>query len=297
MRAQDCPFQLIAGPPTGVSPEGLAANLAFLQNPSGTSFDSAGNIYIADSQDNLVLRVGTDNIIHLAAGTGANGSAGDGMAAAAATLSLPQFVLAALDGTLFISDPGNHRIHRLLTNGTIIAFAGTGHPGFSGDGGGALSAELNRPTGLALDASGNLFIADTNNNRIRKVDSTGTITTVAGSSGAVCYTYACETAGDGGPATSAMLATPAGIAVAADGSLYIADSGIALVRRVSPNGTIQTIAGGGTSYSDDTYPVPARSAYIPGPMSLILEPDGSLLIAAAQMVKLSADGSTINIFS
>ena len=272
--AQDCPFQLVAGPPVGGTLEGIPANQAWLQGPAGTAIDASGNLYVAATHDNRILRVGADNIIHVVAGS--------------AQLLRPIFVLAAADGTLYISDTGNNRILRLMQDGTVAQVAGTGHPGFSGDGAGALQAELSGPTGLALDAKGNLYIADTGNNRIRRVNANGSIVTVAGTDPSCSY---CLYAGDGGQATAATLSAPGGLAVGPDGSMYIADSGNNVIRRVGPDGVIKTIAGGGQS---DTYPVAALSVSLGFPGNVILEADGSLLIAGGPILKLSADGSTVS---
>jgi len=177
------------------------------------------------------------------AGTGVLGVAGrdgDGGAACDAQLAYPTSLARAADGTVYVADYLNSEVRRITPDGTITTVAGTGVPGFGGDGGPGTSARLNRPRGVALDRSGRLLIADNVNNRIRRLDpATGTITTIAG-------TGVWGSWGDGGQATAAQLAGPHGVAVGPDGTMYIADTGNARVRRVDPaGGFIGTLAGTG----------------------------------------------------
>jgi sugar lactone lactonase YvrE len=171
-------------------------------------------------------------------------------------------------GNLFIADTYNNRVRKVSASGIITTVAGSGIPltagnvGFSGDGGPAISARLNSPYGVAVDASGNLFIADTYNNRIRKVSTTGMITTVAGSGGFGGYNSG-GYAGDGGPAASALLNQPYGVAVDTSGNLFIADNLNCRIRKVSASGMISTVAGGLTyGFSGDGGP--AASALLSG---------------------------------
>lgn len=173
----------------------------------------------------------------------AGGSFGDGLEAVRASLNYPRGVAIAHDGTVFLSDFGHHQVRAVRPDGVIVRVAGTVE-GFSGDGGPARSAKLNRPMGLAFDGTGGLLIADAGNSRIRRVDlRSGVITTVAGNGE---RTFA----GDGKPATKASLAFPHDIAVGFDGSVYIADHENYRVRRVAPDGTMSTFAGDGTGLSD-----------------------------------------------
>ncbi len=146
--------------------------------PSGVAFDAAGNLYIADTDDNLILQVSPVGILSTVAGTGEQGYSGDNGSAKSAVLDSPAGVAVDAAGNIYIADTHNHRI-RKVASGTITTIAGTGAAGFSGDGGAAASAVLNLPTAIAVDTAGNLYIADTNNHRIRKISGT-TITTVAG---------------------------------------------------------------------------------------------------------------------
>ena len=222
-----------------------AATAAALNGPDSVAVDSAGNIYIADSANNKIRRVDTSGIITTIAGTGSPGYNGDGDALSH-NLSDPSGVAVDNKGNLYIADDGNHRVRKLeLASGTLSTVAGTGIGGFSGDGGPATSAQVYNPTHVTVDSAGNLYIADFSNNRIRKVNlSSGIITTVAGS----------ETpnnqggfSGDGGPATSAEFYHPAGVAVDSSGNLYIADALNKRIRKVDASGIVTTIAGGGTN--------------------------------------------------
>ena len=164
--------------------------------------DAAGNLYIADTANNVVRRVDSNGVISNFAGTGTAGSSGDGSAATGAQLNGPQGLAVDSAGNLYIADTQNHRV-RKVTGGTISTVAGSGTAGFAGDGGAAGSAQLNLPFGVAVDAAGNLYIAEFGNNRVRKVAAGGTISTLAGN-GVSGYS------GDGGQATSAHAQRPAG---------------------------------------------------------------------------------------
>jgi sugar lactone lactonase YvrE len=181
---------------------------------------------------------GTD-IITTVAGTGVEGFSGDGAEASAAQLKLPFGVAVDSLGNVFIADSGNHRVRKVTPGGVITTVAGTGTAGFSGDNGPAVAAQLNSPIFLALDGAGNLYIADQGNNRVRKVGTDGTITTVAGRSGAALPP---PPPGAAVPATSVSLNLPTGIAVDGTGNLYIADQANRVVRKVS-GGMITTVAG------------------------------------------------------
>ena len=245
---------------------GSAATSADLDSPSGVAVDASGNIYIADQQNNRIRKVDTSGTITTVAGNGTAGYSGDGGPATSAELDSPSGMVVDSSGNLYIADSLNSVIRKVSPSGAITTVAGngynrlgTGQPGFndggySGDGGPATSAELNNPYAVAVDASGNIYIADTYNRRIRKVDASGTITTVAGNG----YEGSGDLggySGDGGPATSAELAQPFGVAVDntgniyidAGGNLYIADTNNHRIRRVDASGVITTVVGGGIS--------------------------------------------------
>src|SRR5271157_2356151 len=248
------------------SGDGGPAASASLNYPTGVALDSAGNLYIADSSNNRIRGVAGGTITTIA-GNGFENFSGDGGLATSASLSLPEGVAADSAGNLYIADSGNQRI-RKVSGGTITTIAGNGMQGFSGDGGPATSASLTYPAGVAVDPAGNLYIADSYNNRIRKV-SGGTITTVAGNG---AYGFS----GDGGPATSASLYWPQGVAVDSAGNLYIADTGNQRIRKVS-GGTITTVAGNGAyRYSGDGGPATSASLE---PRGVSVDSAGNLYIA------------------
>lgn len=203
-------------------------------------------------------------------GTGVPAFSGDGGSASAAQVSTPVDVTAIPAGGYYIADQGNQRIRKVDTNGQITTVAGNGVQGYAGDNGPATSAALNAPSAVAILPDGSLLIADANNNAIRKVATNGIITTVAGKGpGFPGFS------GDGGPATSATLRFPYDLAVYTDGSYLIADSDNARIRKVSPTGVISTVAGGGGSFGDGG---PALSAQLAQPKGLALTPSGGYLI-------------------
>jgi uncharacterized protein (TIGR03437 family) len=219
----------------GYRGDGGPALSAAIGYPAGVAIDRLGNLYIADRDNNRIRRVDLNGIITTVAGNGRPGYLGDGGPAAAAQLFNPYDVAVDNSGNLFIADWNNFRIRKVTPDGIITTVAGNGVSGFSGDGGPATNAQLSNPNNVALDALGNLYIADFFNSRIRKVSSAGVITTVAGT-GTNGYS------GDGGPATSAQLTYPSGLAIDASGNLYIADLYNSAIRKVSPAGVISTFA-------------------------------------------------------
>jgi hypothetical protein len=220
----------------GASGDGGSALSTSLSDVAGVALDGAGNTYFGDASNRRVRKVTPAGIISTVAGTGMPGFSGDGGPATKATLTRPTFVVVDPTGNLYITDSANQRIRRVDPNGTITTFAGNGLAGFSGDGGLATSASLMFPLGMAMDKIGNLYVADANNHRIRRIDLRGFITTVAGS-GVEGFS------GDLGPATSASLNYPEDVAFDRSGNLFIADSGNNRIRRVDPSGVISTIAG------------------------------------------------------
>lgn len=241
----------------GYSGDGGPANQAQLANPCGLVFDQSGDLFIADTANNVIREVTPGGNIVTAYGSNTRGYAGDGGAANAAQLYSPTGLAFDTFGTLYISDSGNHVI-REVSGGVIGTFAGMSEPGYSGDGGPATGAQFYYPKGLAIDSSNNLYIADYGNSVIRKINTaTGIITTVAGNGIPGFF-------GDGGPATSAELAYPYGVAVDLPGNLYIADLANQRIREVT-SGTINTIAGNGVrGYSGDGGPAASAQLYNPG---------------------------------
>ena len=251
--------------------DGGPAIQAQLDAPSGVVVDGAGNLYIADRANHRIRKVDSTGTITTIAGTGERGFGGDGGPATQARLNYPYGVAVDGAGNLYIADLANHRIRKVDSTGTITTFAGTGERGFGGDGGPASQAQLNFPTGVAVDEAGNLYIADWSNARIRKVDGTGTITTIAGT-GELGF------GGDGGPAIQARLSLPYSVAVDDAGNLYIADQYNNRIRRVDSTGTITTIAGTGERrFGGDGGP--AIQAQLGDPTGVAVDGAGNLYIA------------------
>jgi len=254
--------------------EATAPNAPF-RAPAGVAV-RGNTIYISDVATNTIwsrdLDTGTESLI---AGSLGSGYSGDGGPAGDAQLTGPRGLAVDAAGNLFIADSGNHAVRKIAANGIITTVVGNGNRGFSGDGGSAKSARLNTPTALAIDAMGNLYIADTLNHRIRKVNRAGNIVTVAGS-GTVSSvghgTGGFGFSGDGGPAVSAQLSIPEGVTIDARGNLYIADTGNDRIRMVSTKGTIRTVAGTGKNvYGGDGGPAVRANLY--APVGIAIGPD------------------------
>ena len=257
----------VTGTSAGLSGDGGPATAAQLANPSGVAPTADGGYLIADASNNRIRRVSPGGTITTVAGTSA-GLSGDGGPATAAQLNFPAGVAPTADGGYLIADLSNNRIRRVSPGGTITTVAGTS-AGLSGDGGPATAAQLSGPFGVAPTADGGYLIADQSNNRIRRVSPGGTITTVAGTTQGL--------SGDGGPATAAQLGGPTGVAPTADGGFLIADFGNHRIRRVSPGGTITTVAGTTNGPSGDGGP--ATAAQLANPSGVAPTADGGFLIA------------------
>jgi sugar lactone lactonase YvrE len=259
-------IQTFAG---GGLPVNIPGTYASLRNPNSLAVDGKGNVFFADGQ--VVLRLdATSSVLTLVAGNGTPGFSGDNGPATNAQLSYPCGVAVDSAGNLYIAEYINNRI-RKVSNGVITTVAGNGTLGYSGDNGPATNAQLSYPYGVAVDAGGSLYIADQGNSRIRKV-SNGVITTVVGNGTE-------GSSGDNGPATSAQLYSPLGVAVDSAGNLYIADFSNSRIRKVS-NGVITTVAGNGTGgYSGDNGP--ATGAQLYNPKGVAVDSAGNLYIADA----------------
>jgi len=255
----------------GYSGDTGPATSAQIYQPEGLAVDAAGNLYISDAGNNRVRKVTLGGVITTVVGTGARGYAGDGGPATSAQISQPEGLAVDANGNLYIADSENNCIRKVTAGGVISTIAGTGTAGYGGDGGPAMTAQVSFPLGVSMDTAGNLYVADTNNNRIRKVTKSGIISTVAGT-GVFGYT------GDGGAAALAQLSQPEGLEVDAAGNLYIADTFNNRVRKVTADGVIGTVAGSGTAgYSGDGSA--ATSSQISFPLSVAVDSGGNLYIS------------------
>ncbi len=279
------PFDTVSGKPVavpatsnappfirgGFSGDGGPASMAQLDSPRAVARDSAGNLYVADTANHRIRKITPDGVIRTFAGNGLGGSSGDGGPATAASLNEPRGLAVDAAGAVYIADTLNHRIRMVTPSGIISTIAGTGVDGFGGDGGAAASAQLSLPQGLATDGAGNLYIADTNNHRVRKVAAgAGVITTVVGNG----YGFG----GDNGPATESLLRSPSCVALDQSGALYVADSGNFRIRKVSAAGVITTIAGTGVmGFAGDNFP--ATVARLTAVGGLAVDASGAVYVA------------------
>jgi uncharacterized protein (TIGR03437 family) len=254
---------------TGDAGPATAAELSF---PAGITFDRAGNLYFADTFNSRIRKVDKNGIITTFAGTGDFGFSGDGGVATKALVNRPYGVAFDQAGNLYIADTYNDLIRKVTASSGLISTIGGFMEGFGGDGAPASTASFDTPTAVVFDAAGNLYIADTLNNRVREVTTDGNIHTIAGDGNAADF-------GDGGPATSASLNRPTGLALDGAGNLYIADSASHRIRKVTPDGTITTIAGNGNAgFQGDGGPATQASLFYPKGMVVDVS-SGNLYIA------------------
>lgn len=262
----------------GYSGDGGPATDAQINTPTGVFVDDGGTLFIADVGNQRIRRVDLSGrgIITTVAGNGAKGYNGDGINPTTASFYNPVRVAVDSSGNILIADQSNHRIRRIQPGGFITTIAGDGagtpsRGGFSGDGGQATAASLNNPTALAVSGSGVIYFSDQVNQRIRRIAIDGTITTIAGNGSA-------GFSGDGGPATSASLNYPGGLALDVAGNLYVNDDLNFRTRRIAIDGTISTIAGNGSaSFSGDGGP--ATAASLNGNFGITVDLLGSVVIA------------------
>jgi sugar lactone lactonase YvrE len=243
---------------------------AELHSPEDVAVDSSGNVYIADTGNAYIRKVTTDGNINFIAGDGSIGYFGDNGLATSAGLIEPYGLAIDAAGNIYIAERADGRIRQINTKGNIYTIVGNGSLGISGDGGSPTSAMLNLPTSVAIDASGNLYIADSLNNRVRLVTKSGTgnISTVAGNGN---FSYS----GDGFAATAAQLYAPQAVAVDGKGNFYIADAGNNVVREVFANGIINTFAGNGSGGDNS----PASSAQLFSPQGVAVDAAGNVYIS------------------
>jgi sugar lactone lactonase YvrE len=255
----------------GSSGDGGMALFAQLSMTDGVAVDASGNVYISDQFNNRIRKINSSGIITTIAGTGTYGYSGDGAAATLATIASPLDLEVDASGNIYFCDYNNSRIRKISNTGIITTIAGTGVPGFSGDGGLAVNANLNLPEGIALDAIGNIYIADRGNNRIRKINTSGIITTIAG-------TGVSGFSGDGGAATSSQINYAVDVEVDGTGNIYICDAGNNRIRKINTSNIITTFAGTGVAgYSGDGGN--ATSANINTPEGVAINSAGEVIFA------------------
>ncbi len=222
----------------GSTGDGGPATVAELFYPNAISVDATGNVFICECYRNKVRKVNVSGVITTIAGIDTAGYSGDGGPAVLAKLNYPLAVSFDLVGNILISDAGNNRVRMINSTGIISTIVGNGAGGYTGDGGPATLASLHSPQGIVVDGFGNLYISDSYNRVVRKVNASGVITTYAGNGS---YGFS----GDGGPATNAAMSNPYGITIDATQNIYITDNGNYRIRKISPAGIISTFAGNG----------------------------------------------------
>ena len=253
-----------------------------LNHPTHVAFDPQGRLVLSAWHNSKVMRMDlATGVLETIAGTGKRSYGGDGGPATQAILDLPVATAFGPDGSMYIADQANQRVRRVDPQGAISTVVGTGESGFGGDGGPALEAKLQGPVGqaaspsgkIAMDAEGNLYIADSGNQRVRKVTPDGVITTVAGSGAEE------GEIGEGVPAVEARLARPTDVALGPDGSLYIADTDHSCIRKVDPAGLLHTVAGVCGEAGDSGDGGPAKEARLSRPFGIEVGADGTLYVA------------------
>ena len=261
----------ISGYEDAFSGDGGAATLAHIYYPSAVAVDAAGNLYICDQDNQRIRKVSSSGIISTIAGNGTVGYAGNGTSALTAEFHYPTGIAVDAAGNVYVCDNNNHRVRKINTSGTITTLAGNGVAGYNGDGIPATMAQLNYPADVAVDAMGNVYLSDQGNNRIRVIDTTGVINTIAGDGTP-------GNSGDGGPAIAAQLWIPQGIKIDNAGNIFIADNGNNTIRMVSAAGIITTLAGSGSrGFSGDGGP--AISATLNNPSGVAVDLMGNVYIA------------------
>ncbi len=262
---------IAGGNKAGYSGDGGPARAAQLNGPSCAAVDSRGNVYIADCRNNRVRRVRADGAIETAIGTGATDlQAGDARPAIETNLVQPYGLCVDSQDNLYVISRGHSKLFKVGADGIAHRIAGTGTGGFSGDGGSSIDAQIRGGNHVLVNAQGEIVLGDTGNQRIRKIDTAGIITTIAGTGDA-------GFSGDGGPASSAQFNGISALAFDAAGSLYVADFDNHRIRKISPEGTITSIAGTGEpKYNGDE--IPAITANIGEPCGVVVDAAGVVYI-------------------
>jgi len=251
-------------------------------NPNGIVTASDGTMYVADSNNNRIRKVLPDGTVSLVAGSGTSGFLDDPVAATA-RFSNPSNLALASDGTIYVADTQNHRIRKIATTGAVTTLAGSGTAGFLNDTGTA--AQFSSPRGIVVGSDGNIYVADSSNNRIRKITPDGIVTTLAGSGTA---TFA------DGTGTSASFRRPFDLALAANGSLYVVDTDNHRIRNLTMAGVATTFAGSGSNgYSDGT----GTGASFYYPSGIGIAADGTMFIVESNRVRKVTTGAVVTVFA
>ena len=264
----------VAGTPgvSGFSGDGGAATSAKLNNPRGVTVDSQGNLYISDTQNHRIRKVDTNGAISTLAGDGSEAHSGDGGASTSAKINFPYQITVDASDNVYFADYSNNRIRKIDTNGTITTVAGTGTAGYDGDGNQATSAKINYALGVTVDASGNLYIADSGNNVIRKVDTNGNISTLAGSTdGSSGYNE--------GSGSEAKFNYPSTLATDSKGNVYVTDSSNNRVRKITPGGTVSTVVGNGNRGYENSEDFAALTSGITAPYGIAIDANDNIYLS------------------
>ncbi|MDE2869307.1 MAG: hypothetical protein OXR64_01835 [Chloroflexota bacterium] len=281
--------ELVAEVFAGTGESGNAADGEFrlsaaLASPRGIAIDGIGRLLIADTGNHRIRRLDPDGVVRVIAGTGASGSAGDGLAAKAAQLNRPSALVVDSNGSIYVADSGNFRIRKIDPDGIITTFAGGSQPGVGGDGGPARDAQFTEPIGLALGSDGSLFVVDGPVHRVRVIRPDGLIHAYAGSG-------VDGNGGDGGQATEAALGFPQRVALNADGSALVTQLHAGIVRRIGSDGVIDILAGSGRSGAPAEGP--AREIRLDAPIGVATDTVGAAYVVASgsgQIVRIDPGG-------
>lgn len=272
---------LVLTPGTTLSPIQTTGSV----QPGGLAFDSTGNLYLADSRNHVVRRITADGASVIVAGSGRQGFSGDGGPAATSEMDTPMGLATGTDGSIYVADSRNHRVRVFNVGGVMRTIAGTGVEGFSGDGAVATRCTLRRPVALALGPDGSLYVADALDNRVRRIDPKGIVTTVAGDGEQ-------GSSAEGGAANAAHLDAPSGLAFDSVGRLLIADRRNHRIRRMNADGSLETIAGNGAL--DGTIGASSLQSSLRMPRGVAVDANGNLYLAdsgTSRILKADPSGS------
>lgn len=257
---------------SGNAPDGEFRLSAAFASPRGIAIDGVGRLLIADTGNHRIRRIDPDGAVRVVAGTGTPGNAGDGQAATAAQLNRPSAIVVDAQGSIYVADSGNFRIRKIDSDGVITTFAGGSQPGVGGDGGPARDAQFTEPAGLALGPDGSLFVVDGPVHRVRVIGPDGVIRVFAGHG-------VDGSGGDGGRAAEAELGFPQRAAISADGSVLVSQLHAGVVRRIGPDGLIDTLAGSGQSGAPTDGP--AGEVSLDAPVGLAVDTLGAVYVVAS----------------